>query len=97
MTMADPGVADIRLDGRVAIVTGAARGLGKAMAEGLARAGASVVLMDLDEVALATAIRGAEGRSDCGPVACVPGDIPARADCERVVTFAVEKFGALHV
>ncbi len=40
--------AAFRLDGRVALVTGASRGLGRAMAEGLARAGAHVVLNGRD-------------------------------------------------
>ena len=43
------------LTGRVALVTGAARGLGHAIAAGLARAGATVVLNGRDRVALATA------------------------------------------
>ena len=42
---------EIRLDGRVALVTGAGRGLGKAMAQGLARAGAKVVLSDDHRIA----------------------------------------------
>src|SRR4249919_1418185 len=97
MTMIDPGVADIRLDGRVAIVTGAARGLGKAMAEGLARAGASVVFADVDDAALAGALEAVAGQPGCGPVVTTRCDITSRAGCERLVADAVEKFGALHV
>jgi 3-oxoacyl-[acyl-carrier protein] reductase len=95
--MADPGVADIRLDGRVAIVTGAARGLGRAMAEGLARAGASVVLADVDGVALKDAVTAVEAQPGCGPVTAITCDITVPADCERAVAVAAEKFGGLHV
>ncbi len=95
--MADPGVADIRLDGRVAIVTGAARGLGRAMAEGLARAGASVVLADVDGVALKDAVTAVEAQPGCGPVTAITCDITVPADCERAVAAAAEKFGGLHV
>ena len=95
--MIDPGVADIRLDGRVAIVTGAARGLGRAMAEGLARAGASVVLADVDGVALKDAVTAVEAQPGCGPVTAITCDITVPADCERAVAAAAEKFGGLHV
>jgi 3(or 17)beta-hydroxysteroid dehydrogenase len=97
MTMADPGVADIRLDGRVAIVTGAARGLGRAMAEGLARAGTSVAFADVDGAALKDAVAAMEGQPGCGPVTAITCDITVPADCERAVAATVEKFGALHV
>lgn len=86
----------IRLDGTVAIVTGAARGLGQAMATGLCRAGAHVVFADIDGAALAKATEAAaapNGSTALG-IRC---DITSRADCERVVAQTVEKFGALHV
>jgi 3-oxoacyl-[acyl-carrier protein] reductase len=99
--MADTSTArstkDIRLDGRVALVTGAARGLGKAMAEGLARAGASVMFVVVDAAALAGATGARGAASGCGPVATLPCDITVRSDCERAIARTVEKFGALHV
>jgi 3-oxoacyl-[acyl-carrier protein] reductase len=90
------GVADIRLDGTVAIVTGAARGLGQAMAVGLCRAGANVVFADVDGAALARATGAAAG-PQCGTALGIRCDITSRADCEGVVAQTVETFGALHV
>ena len=95
-------MADIRLDGTVAIVTGAARGLGQAMAVGLCRAGANVVFADVDGAALAKATDAAAtgaiaGQPNCGTALGIRCDITSRADCERVVAQTVEKFGALHV
>ena len=90
------GVADIRLDGTVAIVTGAARGLGQAMAAGLCRAGANVVFTDVDGAALAKATDGIAGPKS-GTALGIRCDITSRADCERVVAQTVEKFGTLNV
>ncbi len=91
------GSADIRLDGTVAIVTGAAHGLGQAMAAGLCRAGANVVFADVDGDALATATAPLAGQPRCGSALGVRCDITSRADCERVVAQAVETFGTLNV
>jgi NAD(P)-dependent dehydrogenase (short-subunit alcohol dehydrogenase family) len=85
----------ISLDGKVAIVTGAARGLGRAMAEGLARAGANVVFTDIDSTALATAARAVRGQA--GTIAAIACDITNKVDCERLVAETVKRFGALHV
>jgi 3-oxoacyl-[acyl-carrier protein] reductase len=89
-------VSDIRLDGQVAIVTGAARGLGKAMAEGLARAGASVALLDRDAPALEIITRSFAA-ADRPRVHGIVGDITSRSDCERAVAKTVEAFGKLTV
>jgi 3-oxoacyl-[acyl-carrier protein] reductase len=91
------GAADIRLDGTVAIVTGAARGLGQAMAVGLAGAGANVVFADVDGAALAAATGAAAGQPNGGATVGIRCDITSRDDCERLVGQTLEKFGALHV
>src|SRR5262245_57566998 len=89
------GSADIRLEGTVAIVTGAARGLGQAMALGLARAGANVVFADVDDAALAASTRAIAGQPNGGAVLGIRCDITDRADCGRLVDRPLQTFGTL--
>jgi NAD(P)-dependent dehydrogenase (short-subunit alcohol dehydrogenase family) len=91
------GVADIRLDGTVVIVTGAARGLGKAMALGLLAAGADLVLADADGDALNQTLREIVAQDGIGRVIGLRCDITSRTDCERIVDEAITEYGALHV
>ena len=87
---------DIRLDGKVALITGGGGALGGAMADALLQTGASVLLADVDGAAAASAATDFAGKYD-GRAAGVTCDITKQADCERAVTQAVEKFGGLHV
>jgi NAD(P)-dependent dehydrogenase (short-subunit alcohol dehydrogenase family) len=91
------GAAGIRLDGRAAIVTGAARGLGEAMAAGLVGAGADVVFADIDAAAASLAAQRATDRPGAGRAIPLVCDITRQADCERAAATAQEKFGALHM
>lgn len=81
-----------RLADRVALVTGGAHGIGKAIAERLLAHGASVVIADIDgdaAVATATALGGAADALSC--------DISSRADLGRAVERCVQRFGRLDV
>ena len=82
-----------RLDGRVAIVTGAAQGIGAAFARALAGEGASVAVADLDSGARVVAEIEAAG----GAAIDVPTDVADEAACARMVGAAVEAFGGLDV
>jgi 3-oxoacyl-[acyl-carrier protein] reductase len=76
------------LDGRIAIVTGASRGIGRASAEAIARAGAHVVLAARDRGALeavSKAIRAARGEATP-----VPADVGRSEDVERLFAIAGE-------
>ena len=85
-----------KLDGKVALVTGAGRGIGRAIAMKLASEGARLVINDLDDAPMneaADAIRAAHGAD----VATVGGSVTADGVAERVVGAAVDRFGALDV
>jgi len=85
----------MRLAGKVAVVTGAARGIGQAIALRLADEGAKVSLNDLryellEETARAVVERG-------GEALIVAGDIAERADAERLAEQTVAQYGGLDV
>ena len=85
-----------RLDGRVAIVTGSSRGLGKAMAAALAGAGANVVIVSRHKTeadAAAGEIAIGSGR-DC---LAVEADVAQPDSAARIVAAAQERFGRIDI
>jgi 3-oxoacyl-[acyl-carrier protein] reductase len=84
-----------RLDGKVAVVTGAARGIGRADAMLLAREGAAVVISDIDQKPLEATAR--EIAAAGGQAAWCLADVTRPADTDRLMDTAMEKFGDLNI
>lgn len=84
--------------GKVAVLTGAASGMGLRTAERLAAAGAKVVMCDLDEARLRQEVerlgRG-EAATRGGEVVACPCDVRKFADAERAAQLAIGRFGAI--
>lgn len=81
-------------DGKVVLVTGGARGLGRAVAAEFLAAGASVAVNDVDQVHLD---RGLASLGDNKKVAFAPGDLSTVGGCEAAVSAAINAFGRLDV
>jgi NAD(P)-dependent dehydrogenase (short-subunit alcohol dehydrogenase family) len=84
-----------RLRGKVTVVTGAAKGIGKATAELFAREGARLVITDVDEEGLSRlekrlAVSGAE-------IEAVVGDVSVVEDARRMISAPLEGFGRIDV
>jgi NAD(P)-dependent dehydrogenase (short-subunit alcohol dehydrogenase family) len=82
----------VDLNGKVAVVTGAGQGLGRAYAVALARAGASVIVNDLDARAADETVALAGART-----LAVSGDVGDAATADALVAKAVQSFGHLDV
>lgn len=84
-----------RVDGRIAVVTGAGQGIGRAVAERLAAEGARVVGGDIDAALLERTMLALEGTG--ATAVGVVGDVTEPPSARRLVETAVERFGRVDI
>jgi NAD(P)-dependent dehydrogenase (short-subunit alcohol dehydrogenase family) len=85
----------VRLQGKVALITGAGSGMGRAAAELFASEGARVVVTDVVDAAGNTTVDAVKAAG--GDATYVRADVSNTADCEAMVQCARDTYGALHV
>lgn len=85
----------MNIAGSVAVITGGARGIGRAIARSLAAGGAKVVVGDILEEGLEQTVH--EIRAAGGEAAAVTADVTRDEDVEKLMDTAIERFGALNV
>jgi NAD(P)-dependent dehydrogenase (short-subunit alcohol dehydrogenase family) len=90
------GGSEREFDGKVAIVTGGAKGIGYAIARAFARQGARVAIAGRTKDTLTRSAEAIE-REGGPPVLAVAADVAEPADCESMIAETVRRFGAIDI
>jgi 3-oxoacyl-[acyl-carrier protein] reductase len=81
--------------GKIAVVTGASRGIGRSISLALSAAGATIVAMDMDQAATDAVV--AELKAAGGSAIAVVGNVTVPADAENMIDIAVKEFGRVDI
>jgi 3-oxoacyl-[acyl-carrier protein] reductase len=81
--------------GKIAIVTGASRGIGRSISLALSAAGATIVAMDMDQAATDAVV--AELKAAGGNAIAVVGNVTVPADAENMIDVAIKEFGRVDI
>jgi 3-oxoacyl-[acyl-carrier protein] reductase len=81
--------------GKIAIVTGASRGIGRSISLALSAAGATIVAMDMDQTATDAVV--AELKAAGGTAIAVVGNVTVPADADNMIDVAVKEFGRVDI
>ena len=86
----------MKLKDQVAVVTGGAQGIGRAISEALAREGAKVVVADINEQQAQTAANEIAQKHGIETLAVV-GNVANGEDCEKIIRQALDKFSKINI
>lgn len=85
----------MKLDGKVALITGGSLGLGKATAELFAREGAKVVITGRTEKTLKEAVENAKEKGL--DISYIVSDVSSEDDCKEAIQFTLDKYGKIDI